>query len=221
MTRSTSRDASARDAPTCVAVMGAGVPVGAEVLAALAPYETDIVSQESLERAPPTESAAVVIIAADQVRATGAVEASRRGSPDIPIVVVVPSLHGFDGAALASVGATDLVSFSDASACPLALVVDASRRVQALRTRLGAVERECRCRDDAFVAWASAEAKTRGALREGLSGVLAAVRALRYGPDVEPADPVVLASMAASLQRMQMMVDRREHEVPVPWRTHA
>ena len=221
MTRLESQHASAGDAPPRIAVIGAGVPVGSGLIEALAPYESTVVEAESVGGALAAEAVAVVVVAAEPGPAALAVQAARQRSDEVPIVLVVPSLAGFDPTEALGAGATDLVSYSDASARPLALVVDASRRVQALRTRIGAVEREHRCREDVFAAWVSAEARTRSALREALAGMLAAVRSLRHSPGVHAADPVLLASMDASLERMQTMVDRGDREVPEPLRRPA
>lgn len=205
-----------RGSPFHVAVIGAEVPVGSELLEQFGPYRAQVVTLEGVARMISIGVAAIVVFAGEQRRAVEAVRGVRASSARVPLLVVTPSLSGFDSGELAEAGATEHLAYAGASANPLGLVVQTVRRVQLLRSRLVAVELECRAQHEAVEARRAASEKSLQALRDIATGLLLAMRELRDVGASGIVEASLLDSMESSLRRMRDLLGPLEALVVPP-----
>lgn len=205
-----------RGSPYRVAVIGAEVPVGSELLERFGPYRAEVATLEDVARLIAIGVTAVVVFATEQRRAVEAVRSVRASSARVPVLVVTPSLSGFDSGELADVGATEHLAYAAASSNPLGLVVQTVRRVQLLRSRLASVELECRAQHEAVEARRAASEKTLLAVRDIATGLLLAMHELRDVGASGIVEASLLDSMESSLRRMRDLLGPLEALVVPP-----
>ncbi len=193
-----------------VAVISAGVSVGPELLAALAPYRPALVSERDLAGVAAAGIAAFVVVAAEDHHARRAVLGARAAGPDVPVLVIAPRLDGIDQDALCRAGAADAVAYSRAASSPLALVLDATRRVHAMRARLRALDWEIRSYDEASEAHARAAEVALASMRNMLTALGLGLREVGEMARTGHVEPALLASMEVSLRRLRSLVEPLE-----------